>query len=318
MANARGEILDWAARGRIAPEKLRAALEAAGALPTAKRWRGFLDQVLLYMGVVALGASVIFFFAFNWQDLGRFIKFGLGQAPVLVALALVWRLGLQGAAGKAALLVAALVVGALLALVGQTYQTGADTFELFAAWAAAILPWALLARFPALWIVWLAITNLAITLYFNAFGLLSDPEELVWLLFGFNTAALAIWEVLAAAGFAWLRERWSLRILAIASGGMATTLAVMHIVDGGHPITLGVPAWFLWIAAAYAVYRHWTKDLFVLAGGVLSVTVVTATFLGDQMKFEDAGTLLVIALVVIGISAGGGWWLKQVANEEGK
>lgn len=319
MANARDEILDWSDQGRIAPGKLRAALEAGGALPTADQWRGFLDRVLLYMGAVLLGAGVIFFFAFNWQELGRTAKFALVQAPILVALAITWKLGLERAAGKAALLAAALVVGALLALVGQTYQTGADTWELFAAWAAAILPWVLLARFPALWIFWLLIANVALTLYFTTFGFwgaLFAPEKLLWLLFGLNTAALAVWEGLAAAGVAWLRERWSLRILGFASGGMATALAVFHIVDWGRGITWGVPAWFLWIAAAYAAYRHRTRDLFMLAGGVLSVTVVTATFLAKHMKFNDAGSLLFIGLVVIGISAAGGWWLKQVANEE--
>ena len=54
------------------------------------------------------------------------------------------------------MLFAALLVGALLALVGQTYQTGADTFELFAVCAAAILPWVLVACFPTLWVLWLA------------------------------------------------------------------------------------------------------------------------------------------------------------------
>lgn len=322
MASARDEILDWADQGRIAPEKLRAALEAGGALPTADQWRGFLDRVLLYMGAVLLGAGVIFFFAFNWQELGRYAKFGLVQAPILVALALVWKLGLERAAGKAALLAAALVVGALLALIGQTYQTGADTFELFAAWAAAILPWALVARFPALWIAWLALLNLALSLYFATFGLLWGmlfaPEKLLWLLFGLNTLALAVWEGLAAAGLAWLRERWSLRILAVASGSMVTALAMHDILDWNKSGHWGAPAWLAWIAAAYVAYRHWTKDLFVLAGGVLSVTVVATTFLIKQTKFNHAGSLLFIGLVVIGISAAGGWWLRQVAKEEGE
>lgn len=319
MGNARDEILDWSAQARIAPDKLRAALQAVGALPTANQWRGFLDQLLLYMGAVLLGAGVIFFFAFNWQDLGRYAKFALVQAPILVALAMAWRFGLDRAAGKAALLTAALVVGALLALVGQTYQTGADTWELFAAWAAAILPWVLLARFPALWVFWLLIANVALTLGLTTvgfWGALFAPEKLLWLLFGLNTVALAIWEGLAAAGIAWLRERWSLRILAFASGSMATALAVVQIVDGSRGIGWGVPAWLAWMAVAYGAYRHWIRDLFVLAGGVLALTVVTATFLGTQMRFGNAASLLFVGLVVIGISAAGGWWLRQVANEE--
>ncbi|MET0346849.1 MAG: DUF2157 domain-containing protein [Casimicrobiaceae bacterium] len=64
----------------------------------------------------------------------------------MIALA-VWR-GLDTLPGKAALVVAALLVGALLALVGQVYQTGADRFELFAAWAVAIVAWVLVARMP--------------------------------------------------------------------------------------------------------------------------------------------------------------------------
>lgn len=323
MANARDEILDWAGQGRIALEDLRPALVATNALPTADQWRAFLDRVLLFMGAVLLGAGVIFFFAFNWQDLGRFAKFGLVQALIVAALALVWKLGLDRPAGKAALITAALLVGALLALVGQTYQTGADTFELFAAWAFAILPWALVARVPLLWLGWLALVNLAIALYFLTFGrswlgiaLVIAPENLMWLLFGFNTAALVIWEGLAAAGIVWLRERWSPRILACASGGMATALAVYDLFDWYRFNEWGGPVWLAWIIAAYAAYRHWTKDLFVLAGGVLSLTVVAATFLSKETRFNDAGAFLFIGLVVIAISGLGGWWLKQIANEE--
>jgi hypothetical protein len=32
----------------------------------------------------------------------------------------------------------------------------------------------------------------------------------------------------------------------------------------------------------------------------------------------DAGAFLVVGLLVIGISAAGGWWLKSVAAEEAK
>ncbi len=323
MANARDQILDWAEQGHIAPDRMRAALDAAGALPTVDQWRGFLDGVLLFMGAVLLGASAIFFFAFNWQDLSRFAKFGLVQVLILVTLALMWKLGLERTAGRAALLTASLLVGALLALVGQTYQTGADTFELFAAWAFAILPWALVARFPLLWVVWLALVNLAISLYSLTFRwswqgipIVMAPENLAWLLFGFNTVALVVWEGLAAAGIVWLRERWSPRILAFASGGLATALAVYDIFDWHGFSEWGSPVWLAWMIAAYAAYRHWTKDLFVLAGGVLSLTVVAATFLSKATRFNDAGAFLFIGLVVIAISGLGGWWLKQVANEE--
>ena len=319
MRSNRSDIVDWSDQGRIAQDRLRDALQLAGVLPGPEDWRRFLDRLLLFMGVVAIGAGAIFFFAFNWHDLGRFGKFALVEVPTAALLALVWRIGIDGISGKAALLLASLLVGALLALVGQTYQTGADTYELFAAWAAAILPWVLVARFPALWIAWLALVNLAVALYFVTFGMwgmLFAPEKLLWLLFGVNTAALTAWEGLAASGITWLRERWSVRFLATASGGLITALGFQDIVDWHNSSHWGAPLWLVWIAAAYFAYRHWVKDVYVLAGGMLSVIVMTATFVAKQMTMQEAGSFLFLGLLVIGMSAMGGYWLKQVATEE--
>src|SRR5699024_11365250 len=39
------------------------------------------------------------------------------------------------------LLIASIITGSLLALFGQVYQTGADTWQLFFAWAILITPW---------------------------------------------------------------------------------------------------------------------------------------------------------------------------------
>lgn len=321
MDSNRSDILDWSDQGCVPHERLREALDLAGVMPRAGDWRRFLDRVLLFIGVVMVAAGAIFFFAFNWQELGRYGKFALVEVPILVALVFTWRLGVDGIAGKATLLFVSLMTGALLALVGQTYQTGADTFELFAVWAVAILPWALMARFPALWIFWLALVNTAASLYFLTFGILWGmlfaPQKLLWLLFGLNTTALVVWEGLAAGGIAWLRERWSVRILATASGGLITALGFEDIVDWRSASHWGAPLWLAWIAAAYVAYRHWTKDVYVLAGGVLSVIVMTTTFLGKQMAMREAGAFLFLGLLVIGMSAAGGYWLKQVATEEG-
>lgn len=321
MSHLRQDILDWAEAGRIAPGHLRRALELGGLLPDRARWREFLDRLLLWLGVVMLGAGAVFFLAYNWDDLGRYAKFGLAQGLIAAALGALWWQGLERLAGKAALLAAAIFTGALLALIGQTYQTGADTFELFAAWSAAILPWALLGRFPALWILWLALANLAVVLYFQAFhglfGVLFGPERPLWLLLGLNTVALIIWESLARAGLDWLRERWAPRVIATASGGLATALVLLDIFDR-QVAGLGWLAWLAWMAGGYVVYRRRLKDVFVLAGGVLSAVIVVASLLVRalmEVRFE-AGAFLLIGLVVIGMSAAGGFWLRNVANEE--
>lgn len=322
LRNARDEVLRLVEQGYVPAGGTRRAMEAARALPDAMAWRRFLDQLLLWMGTAMLGAALVFFLAYNWEDLGRYAKLGLAEAAIAVALAIAWRSGLEGAVGKAALLAASIFVGALLALVGQIYQTGADTFELFASWAIAILAWVLIARFAALWLLWLAIVNLAVTLYFDAFrglfGVLFGTEHQLWLLFALNTLALVALEWGRAAGTAWLRERWSMQIVATASGAFITALAMIAIFDWRwRPVSiLAVPAWLLWLALAYAVYRRRIRDLFVLAGGALSVIVVSASFLVKHALGDTAVTFLFVAVVIIFQTAIAGWWLTGIAREE--
>src|SRR5882672_3498117 len=192
----RHTLFAWAERGAITD--LRAALGAAGVLPGRRDWRDFLDRLLLWSGAVALAAAVVFFIAHNWNDLGKYAKFGLVEVLLVAAVLAYWRLGTERASGKASLLVAAILLGALLALFGQTYQTGADTWELFANWAGLMLPWVVIGRFAGLWMLWIAILNTAIVFYFLVFpgllGILFSTERQLWTLFAFNTVALVAWE----------------------------------------------------------------------------------------------------------------------------
>jgi hypothetical protein len=116
-------------------------------------------------------------------------------------------------------------------------------------------------------------------------------------------------------GVGWLRERWSARIVATASGALITALAVWDIMDRRSFSNWGGPVWLAWLAAAYAVYRHRVKDVYVLAGGVLSVIVVVTSLLGKNLGRMDAGGFLFVGLVIIGMSAAGGWWLRNVIKE---
>jgi uncharacterized membrane protein len=321
----RHTIFEWAERGAISDA--RAALELAGVLPGAREWRSFLDRLLIWSAAVALAAAAVFFVAYNWNELGRFAKFGLAQVLVLAAVLGYWRLGPDSIAGKAALLAGSIFLGALLALFGQVYQTGADTWELFANWAALILPWVLVGRFAGLWMLWIAIINVAIHLYYRVFpgtfGLFFHRDAELWTLFVFDTAALAAWE-LAARRIAWLDGRWAPRLLAFASGGLVTALMLEAIFGpwGSRSAERGSVAPLLahaaWILAAYAVYRRRIPDLFVLAGGCLSVIVVVTSFLARQLfqgRGDEAASFLLIAVSVIAMAAAAGWWLKELARE---
>lgn len=318
----RGEIMMWAEEGHLTLDGLPNAFSIAGTLPGRVMWRRFLDGLALWMGTVFLAAAVIFFFAYNWKELGHFARFGIVELLLASAILVSWRLGLERMSGKAALLLATLLIGALLVLVGQTYQTGADPWELFATWALFALPWVAVARFSPLWLVLLALVNLAIGLYYHAFaglfGVLFGTETLWWVLAGVNSAALVAWELAAGCGVTWLAERWAPRIVATAAAGFLTLLVAWGIIDrnsGGFAEFIG---YAVWLGCAYAVYRHKVRDLYVLALGVLSLVIVTSVFLGHNLvRNGDAGAFLFVGMAVLGLSAAGGWWLRSVAQEVG-
>lgn len=323
MSETRKTLLDWAEAGLIEAEDLPRALALGGVLPRAEGWRHFLDRLLLWLGTALAAAGVICFFAYNWNRLGRFFKLGLVEAVIVLALVVVWRVGVDGRAGKAALLTAALAVGALVALIGQTYQTGADTAEIFATWALLILPWVLVARFPALWLVWLALLHLVIAVFDH--GWANDLKSTLgaqwqlWLVFFLDAGALAVWEILSRRRAGWLRESWALRLLALAGGVAITVLACLFVVDlAGWPALVG---WVGWSVAIYLVYRRIWVDVFALAVGALSTLVVVSAGLfriwGEHASGDEWGRLLLMGLIVTGLTAAAAWWLQRVAREDG-
>ncbi len=317
--SARQQILDWADQGHLPATHLEPALARAGVLPDSAQWRRAVDRLLLGLGVLLMAAGLVFFLAYNWKDMGRFAKFGLAEAPLAAALLVVWRAGLASRVGQAALVGGAVCVGALLALVGQTYQTGADTFELFGLWATLILPWAVVGRQAPLWLIWLLLANVALCLYVQSTRDLwweDAHETYLWAPFILNTAALAVGEVLCGRA----AHRWALRLVLAASGVSATVLALRTIFAFSPVGAWGALAWALWMAAGWMTYRRWRKDVFALACGMLSLIVVATALLAKGLDFShnEAFTFLACGALVVGLSAGGGWWLKRVLAEDAR
>ncbi|MFT4099207.1 MAG: DUF2157 domain-containing protein, partial [Rhodoblastus sp.] len=118
--------------------------------------------------LAAIGAAGLFAFgvfcwiAANWSSFHRLTKLEL-VAGLLLASALTGAVAPRIRAP--ALLVATAAVGGLFALIGQTYPSGADAWQLFALWAALALPFALAARHDAVWILLTLVAGAAIGLW---------------------------------------------------------------------------------------------------------------------------------------------------------
>jgi uncharacterized membrane protein len=319
--DARQDVARWVEQGRLDRARLREALARTGAVPSPAEWRRFLANALLWLACVALAASLGFFVAANWQALGRFGKLALVEAWLVAMLTVVaWR-GLDSPWGRAAILAAALAVGTLLAFVGQTYQTGADAFELFAVWALAILPWVLVARQAALVLVWIAVADLAAWLYaglaISGWQLLFGARAGLWSVAAIHAVALVLWELAIARGIAWLDARYAVRLVAAGLGGVVTALVVDGVMDGPHEgaRVAAAAAYAVVLGALYVRYRVHRVDLFVLAGCVLSAIVVGTTVALRIGLVDGIGGFLTLGLLIAGASAVGAQWLRRVARE---
>ncbi|MGQ4878531.1 hypothetical protein ACOJCM_08160 [Billgrantia sp. LNSP4103-1] len=183
-----------------------------------------------------------------------------------------------------------------------------------------MLPWTLVARFDALWVLWLGLLNVALALYCRTWGgafgvVFADDGSALWGLFALNTVALALWE-LGARRWRWLSARWAPCLLALGSGVPLTLLVLTLLFDEPVVFTPVLLVYPLWLAALFAVYRYWRPELFMLAGGCLSVIiVVTAFFARHSLMQGEAGGLLFLAVLVLALGAGAVFWLKRLHAE---
>lgn len=113
-----------------------------------------LSQGLMLVAALLLAGGLIFWIAANWQQQTRMFKLGLIEAALALSVVAA---GALPRARVPAMLAANLALGGLLAFVGQTYQTGADAWQLFAAWAVLSLIWTAMARSDVLWTLWVGI-----------------------------------------------------------------------------------------------------------------------------------------------------------------
>lgn len=118
----------------------------------------------LAIAAALLAFGLILAIAANWDTIGRQGQFAIVGGTLLagcIASMIGERLRTPG------LIVAFAATGGLLALIGQTFQTGADPWTLFAAWAIATLPFAIASRSDAVWMPWSLVAMTGVQLWLH-------------------------------------------------------------------------------------------------------------------------------------------------------
>ncbi|ARU05168.1 hypothetical protein CCO03_11120 [Comamonas serinivorans] len=277
-----------------------------------------LARGLALVAALLLGCGLIFWIAANWQAQTRGFKLGLIEAALAVCVlaAIAWP-----RARTAALLAAGLMLGGLLAFVGQTYQTGADAWQLFAAWAGLLLVWTLTQRSDLLWTLWVLVAGLGLT-FWSGRG-----DEWLWFsdaLQPSQIAAMVGWLLLAGvpcavASLPWTRlpgglGRVSWRVASAIALANWTTFGVLALVWGASRSGLAVLAGGLIGVLGLLAWQSRWRDGVVLALAALALNVMVWTWLAEAVLSLDFGVggfavLTLLAMLGLGGSAS---WLMQV------
>jgi uncharacterized membrane protein len=291
--------------------KVETLLDLAEARPSRAEGLKFLGTCLRVGGVLSLAAGLVFFVAANWGEIAVFGRFALIELILAACAAIALWKPPPTFVGRGAVFLAFIATGALLALFGQTYQTGADIYELFLTWALLGLPLAVAGSWGVTSAAWVLVLNVALLLFCGW----HPVGGLLWTLFGgtqFRAAHLVL-------GAAWLNlalwfafelwrvdavPDWVRRFILSCAFGFGTWSGVLAVADDKDLVAaLGLAA----AMAAVAVYTIRRRtDVYPLAVVMGTFIVVSLVWLAQAMHFDDEGTFLMMALWLIGTSTAAG------------
>ena len=349
MSHARRTIEQLLQQDILSLKNAEAAATHLEVYPSKRTWLDFFNKALLIIGAVALVLSLVFFIAYNWQNLGKIGKFALVEGALTITIALYVALSFRRQfqlIRQLLLLIASIITGSLLALFGQVYQTGADTWQLFFAWAILITPWVVIARFPALWLLWLGLINAFLLLYLDVANLQFIKYSLqnisqVAILALFNFIAFYSWlisfdnktpfstphlfhRIIPKKPTAQINSsqtksslHWSTYVVGLLTTFFITYLAIVTVFDSGNiwATLIAILVWLGWCGFMFWQFRQRRIDLLMLTYLSFSMIIVVMFWVGKWLLDDfDAAGFLVLALLLIGMSSAAVMWLRKVGR----
>jgi len=297
---ARNRLLDWRAYER--------ALKIIGFTPSADKWNRFLNILLLILGAGFTVCGIYFFFAYNWADMHRFVKLGIIQFFIVGLIIAVSAVSLEKLTGKIVLTVAGILIGALLAVFGQIYQTGADSYRLFLFWTILMAGWVFISRFTPLWIIWILLINTSLYLYWDQIvGYGAESQFLLWVGI-INGIFVLAWEFFSGKTD-WLGSRWTPRILSLGVYYGVTYSAAIVVGESyqywGPDVLLIVMAILFIIINAVVLYVYSQRylDMFMLTISAISLMIVLDTSFVNLIETADDFVPLILGVVIIAQTA---------------
>lgn len=312
------DLLRLSQAKQISANEYEKALSYSGIRPVSREdWLDFVKISLAVIGGVFLISGILFFFAYNWADLGKFQKIGLIQAGIVLSTSLILYSGISNLHGKLLVTAVFMLIGILMALFGQIYQTGADPYELFVIWSVIGLPLVLVTRFTVFWVIWLAIVNLAVILYADQTIEYRYADHLYPLLgIAVNGVFLLVWEYFIYRDVKFLQSVWVSRLVFTACIGLSTLLMAQTVLFNHfrYEIIHHVVNVLLYggiLAVSFIYFQQRKHDLVILSMTVLSLATLVFIALIERLDHSGAFLLIMSLLVLLEIVSAIVWIRKK-------
>ncbi|MVZ65548.1 DUF2157 domain-containing protein [Sphingobacterium sp. DK4209] len=264
-------------------------------------WSNFLKYALLALGIGFFAAGVIFFFAYNWDELDKFAKLALTQIIVIIICVLALLPKLNPTTRKILLTGASLLVGVMFSVFGQIYQTGANAYDFFLAWTLFIGIWVLISNFPPLWLLFLGLINTTLILYSVQVAKHWDDSLIFSILFVVNLIPLVFTHLLNQSPIKISIPTYFSNIVALAALTFATIGNIVCIYDSstGFQFIPVLTTVFYGIGIGYGI-KH--RSIFYLSAIPLSIIIILSALLLEKLGWEES-YLLVSLFILLSVSA---------------
>ena len=279
-------LLELAARHRLDAATFASLRRLAGLDRKPAVSLELVRRALAYIAALLGGLGLIFFVAANWNSLGRAGQFALLQGFTALTCAGAARL----ARARAPLsLLGLLSIGGLFAYFGQTYQTGADAWQLFALWTALALPLALGARSDVVWAAWVIVASTAIATWSWSRGYRFHSEPITALL---------------AAGLACLMSRPLQRFSG--AGPVSFNLAVVLATAWLAASPFAILPLLILLTACFLLAQRSFFDVVALSTVALGLIFVVLSKVGMSLwsASSEIGAVLLLTLLALAALAG--------------
>ena len=261
-------------------------------------WHKFLRLFFISLGVGFTTAGIIFFFAYNWADLHKFIKIGLIEGLIIISPLVILFSKISLDIKNILFTGTSILVGVLFAVFGQIYQTGANAYDFFLGWTMFITIWVFVSNYAPLWLVFITLINTTLILYSQQVA--HDWSEV------FVFTLLFIINILFLTTFLYGKKInkeikvpiWFSNLISLASVSFSTIGIVFGIFDKNQTsffVLIVITSILYGIGIKYGLK---VKSGFYLSIIPFSIIIIISAFLIKLS--DDAGMFFFISLFVIG------------------